>query len=155
MGKFLKFCSSVWNHWEARFGTTFAVILAAAQYLYLAVGAPARIPKWVKEFPPYLWLSIGIALFFWACYGAWSEQYETRLEIEQKYFNERPLLGVETHSVEGPETWRNHPVPVSFSLHHLSGRVPTAIHFDPVPSLLGNLRCNSIRYPMSKNTHKG
>jgi len=59
-------------------------------------------------------------------------------ELEQKYFDERPLIGIEASSVEGIQTWRNHPSPVAFSIHHLSGRVPTAIQFDPILSLSGN-----------------
>ena len=34
---FFRFCGAVWTHWEARFGTTFAVILAFAQYSFLAL----------------------------------------------------------------------------------------------------------------------
>jgi hypothetical protein len=33
----LEFCGAVWTHWEARFGTTFAVILAIVQYVYLVL----------------------------------------------------------------------------------------------------------------------
>lgn len=89
---FVKFCGSVWNHWEARFGTTFAVILAVAQYLCLAIGDPDKTPKWVKEFPPYLWLAVGAVLLFWACYGAWDEQHEGRLNAEEELADRYPRL---------------------------------------------------------------
>ena len=79
---FIRFCGKVWTHWEARFGTTFAVVLAVAQYLYLEFGDPARIPKWVKDFPPYLWLAIGAALLLGSCYAAWHEEYDGRCKAE-------------------------------------------------------------------------
>ena len=66
----------VWGHWEARFGSTFALILALAQYSYLQFGDPDKIPEWVKTFPPWLWLAIGLVILFWSCYLAWGDQYK-------------------------------------------------------------------------------
>jgi len=88
---------------------------------------------------------LAIILGFFSAYRIWGKENEKREKAEdeiaslkQKYFDERPLIGIEIHSLEGPKMWRGHPVPVTFSLHHLSGRVPTAIHFEPISSLLGN-----------------
>lgn len=62
---FWMFCGAVWHHWEARFGTTFAVVLSLMQYAYLAFGDPKYIPTWVRAFPPSIWLSVGLVLLFW------------------------------------------------------------------------------------------
>ncbi len=86
MGKlpFVRFCVSVWGHWEARFGTTFAVILSLGQYIYLATGDPAKIPGWVKTFPPYLWLAIAGVLLFWSCFAAWRDQDKQREKLQSR-----------------------------------------------------------------------
>jgi hypothetical protein len=81
---FSRFCIAVWGHWEARFGTTFTVILAVVQYLALALVSPANVPTWVRDFPPYLWLAIGAILFFWSCYEAWHDEYDGRRQAENR-----------------------------------------------------------------------
>src|SRR5277367_1301234 len=81
------FIYSVWGHWEARFGTTFAVILAVIQYCVSAFADPQRLPewaKWIKDFPPYLWLSVGAVMLFWACYAAWYEERSDAANIEER-----------------------------------------------------------------------
>jgi hypothetical protein len=86
MGKlpFIRFCVSVWGHWEARFGTTFAVMLSLVQYIYLATGDPAKIPRWAKAFPPYLWLAVAGVLLFWSCFAAWRDQDEQRETLKSR-----------------------------------------------------------------------
>ncbi len=147
MGKFFKFCGSVWNHWEARFGSTFAVILAVAQYAVLAFADPKKVPGWVKDFPPYLWLSVGVVLLFWACYVAWNDEHgrvlvveDEKRKLQEKYFDERPLLGLAIHGPKGPQAWRNAADSSNscwFWLQQLSGRRATAICFDPILSKKG------------------
>jgi hypothetical protein len=97
-----------------------------------------------------------------ACYLAWHDEHarvrfleNEKSKLHDKYFDERPLLGIETHSVEGPKTWREHPVPVTFSIHHLSGRVPTAIRFEPIPSLLGKFSLHFGAVPHAEKHPKG
>ena len=97
-----------------------------------------------------------------ACYLAWHDEHtrvaaveDEKRKLQNKYFDERPLLGIETHSVEGPKTWREHAVPVTFSLHHLSGRVPTAIHFEPILSLLGKFSLHFDAVPHAEKHPKG
>jgi hypothetical protein len=58
-------------------------------------------------------------------------------ELTKKYFNDRPRLGLNVHSVQGDTKWRTTGVPVAFTIQHLGGRVPTSIRFDPIPSTLG------------------
>lgn len=77
MVRFAMYFVAVWKRWEACFGTTFAVILAFAQYSYLALADPKKIPQWVKSFPPWLWLAVGAILLFWSCFLAWDEQVKT------------------------------------------------------------------------------
>jgi len=57
--------------------------------------------------------------------------------LNLKYFNNRPQLGLNVHSVQGEIMWRTTGVPVVFTIQHLGGRIPTSIRFDPVPSKLG------------------
>ena len=97
-----------------------------------------------------------------ACYLAWrDEQVRVRVledeknELRDRLFDERPLLGLENHSVEGPKTWREHSVPVTFSIQHLSGRVPTGIRFDPVLSLLGKFSLHFDAVPHAEKHPKG
>ena len=81
---FFRFSGKVWAHWEARFGTTFAVILAVIQYFIRDVGDPKKIPTWVKDFPPSRWLLIGAILLFWACYCTWRDEFREKLEAQQQ-----------------------------------------------------------------------
>jgi hypothetical protein len=69
-------------------------------------------------------------------------------EMEQRYFSERPELGVSIQSVEGLKTWYQTNQPVYFYIHHLGGRVPTAVHFDPLVSKLGkySLRFDALAH---------
>lgn len=97
-----------------------------------------------------------------ACYLAWRDEHvrvrileDERSKLLERYFDERPLLGLENHSVEGPKTWREHPVPVTFSVHHLSGRVPTGIRFDPIFSLLGKFSLHFDAVPHAEKHPKG
>ena len=81
------FIGAVWGHWEARFGTTFAVILAFVQYAVLAFADPQKMPgwaKWIKDFPPSIWLSVGAVMLFWACYAAWHEERTEAIGIEER-----------------------------------------------------------------------
>ena len=61
-------------------------------------------------------------------------EHHKRITAEKKVNDNRPILGINTSSVEGPKTWAEHPVPVTFYIQHLSGRLPTAIRFDHVLS---------------------
>ncbi len=120
------FIAVVWGHWEARFGTTFALMLAVAQYAYLAFGDPNKLPKWVKDFPPSMWLAVGGLLLFWACYEAWHEERtgvidtEARLEeTEKKLADCKPQLGL----------WADEH---SFYLTHLQGDPAQFIEIEPI-----------------------
>jgi len=51
--------------------------------------------------------------------------------------------------------WKESSVPVAFSIHHLSGRVPTAIRFEPVPSLLGHFLLHLDEIPHIEKHGRG
>jgi hypothetical protein len=57
--------------------------------------------------------------------------------ITLEHSSERPLLGLNVHSVRGETIWRTTGAPVAFTIQHLGGRIPTSIRFDSVPSKLG------------------
>jgi len=96
------------------------------------------------------------AVFFcFGAYQAWHDENRKYLaiasekeNIERKYFDERPRLGLSVHSIEGPKAWMEHGVPVTFEIQHLGGRVPTSVRFDPIPSKQGKflLQFDSIAH---------
>jgi hypothetical protein len=88
---FPRFLLLVWHNWEACFGTTFAVVLALAQYSILAWADPKRVPEFVKQFPPQVWLAIGLVLLFWSCYLAWKEQGAQTAKAEAELEDERSI----------------------------------------------------------------
>jgi hypothetical protein len=120
---FFKFCGSVWNHWEARFGTTFAVMLAVAQYLLLEFLGPKKIPVWVRDFPPSIWLGIGALLLFWSCYGAWHDEFAWHMEAKEKIQDIRPrlLLIVDQGRYE-----------TTFFIRHLGGQAAQFIQIETI-----------------------
>jgi hypothetical protein len=73
----------------------------------------------------------------WAVPAAFWQLASEAEGTEKKVNDNRPILGINTSSVEGPKTWAEHPVPVTFYIQHLSGRLPTSIRFDPVLSKQG------------------
>ena len=88
---FPRFFVSVWHHWEASFGTTFAVMLALTQYLILAWVDPKKVPEFAKQFPPLLWLTIGLLLLFRSCYLAWKSQAMETLKVARDLEDERSI----------------------------------------------------------------
>jgi hypothetical protein len=90
------FIVSVWNHWEARFGTIFAVAVATIQAVILNFGDPTKIPGWVKALPPWLWLAIGVLFIFWSCYAAWKDQYVGFSALQQKLESPRFVFDINT-----------------------------------------------------------
>lgn len=93
-------------------------------------------------------LAVGFAQA--GCFLAWRDQQRAAIqilaektEIERKHNDTRPLLGLSLEAPTTREAWKeavygiDHEA-VFFSLHHLSGRVPTAIQFDPTRSLSGS-----------------
>jgi hypothetical protein len=122
---FIRFCVAAWAHWEARFGTTFAVMLAVAQYMYLEFADPKKIPAWVRDFPPSLWLAVGILLLFWSCYGAWYSEYQARNAAEKRVDALKPKLGFSADSQ-------------GFYLTHLGGEAARYIEIDPMTNEAGS-----------------
>jgi hypothetical protein len=63
-------------------------------------------------------------------------------DLERKYFDERPQMGLYVMGAEGRKAWRqavdNLDQPVRFFLQHLGGRAATSIRIDPICSLKGN-----------------
>lgn len=136
---FLRFCRAVWTHWEARFGTTFAVMLAAVQYLCLAFVDPAHMPKWVKDFPPYLWLAFGAVLLFWSCYAAWRDELNGRLEAESKADERKPKVAfcVTQAANSDLRMLENVSPPPVFHLQHYGGDGARFVKVGPILSPRG------------------
>jgi len=115
----------------------------------LAVIAIASVvgAAWVKSDPSLAaklvvctaWVTGAATVFlmFVAQYDAWK-----KLDGElQKYAADYPRIGLNVVSFFGMKDWNeqaaNKNTPVHFSLQHLSGRIPTDVRFDPIPSKRG------------------
>jgi len=81
----------------------------------------------------------------------WWEERCAKIEAETALNDTRPRLGLRPNSLEGPKAWADSGEPVAFTIQHLSGRVPTSIRFDPVPSKLGrfSLQFDPLPYALS------
>jgi hypothetical protein len=96
------------------------------------------------------WVAHGILIlagFFLlvSCFLAWKDergkvtQLPTDLaQWKKDHDDDRPLLGINIDSEKGAQGWReaidSHNQPVRFHIQHLSGRVATSVHFDPIIS---------------------
>jgi hypothetical protein len=127
---FLLFFADMFRQWVGRLTGALSLILGVSPLVFPAFFSGDRgliHTQWAW------WIASALA-FLVAAYSAWREEHKKRIAAEQKHEDNKPLLGLETHSVEGPKTWTEHPVPVTFTIQHIGGRVPTAIRFDPIPS---------------------
>ena len=66
-----------------------------------------------------------------------NDEYRRRRVGEKRWEDQRPCLGLEAISYDGEKTWREHNNPFTVQIKLLSGRVPTSVHFDPIPSKSG------------------
>jgi len=140
------FIGAVWGHWEARFGTTFAVILAVGQYCVLEFADPQRVPpwaKWIKDFPPSVWLSVGAVMLFWACYAAWHEERTNTVKAEEnlkiagdRLADRTPRIAFRVTSACGNElrSLENCIPPPVFNLLHHSGDGARFVNVGPILS---------------------
>jgi hypothetical protein len=147
------YCVEVWKHWETCFGTTFAVILGAIQYSILAWADPAKVPAWVKSFPPWLWLAIGCVLLFWSCYLAWKDK-QISLNVSESRVGElkgRPDLHLSCKPVE--HDWPGKPnLPPPPQAREPRGFKFLVINSGPVQAV--NVFIREIVLPMSDVTQK-
>jgi hypothetical protein len=132
--RFGRFLIAVAKHWWA--------LMSCA--IFTGIGIYAAWANKTNEWAIRASFTAAALCIFIACYLAWRDQHNELLESEQmvqdlrkKYENEQPRLGLNVQSTEGPKSWTQSLHPVKFSLKHLSGRVPTNIRFDPIPSKLG------------------
>jgi hypothetical protein len=88
------------------------------------------------------------------CFLAWSDEHrkvntlqEQLAQAKEDYFDARPQMGISVLSELGTKGWNesidSNNAPVRFFIQHLSGRVPTSVRFDPVPSKNGRF---SLRF---------
>lgn len=140
------FVAAAYEHWEARFGTTFAVMLALIQYLVQVLARPQNIPAWVKNFPPYLWLSIGAVMLFWACYAAWREERvglnesgEKLQAVNARLADRSPHITLEVLSPSGNEwfVYENQVPPPLFYLQHYGGDGARDVRVGPITAPSG------------------
>ncbi len=92
----------------------------------------------------WAWWAASALAFLIAAYSAWGKQRTKRVEAENKVAelkkrleDNRPILGMNAESTIGRSAWAEHPIPVMFTIQHLTGRLPTAIRFDLIPSKNG------------------
>ena len=113
----------------------FALVLVALMSGILSLGREVLQFVDPSKYPDrplfYLCLKIAFALSLLILLG---EEYRLRREAEKRWEDARPCLGLEVLSYDGKNTWLTHNNPVTFQVKLLSGRVPTAVRFDAVPS---------------------
>ncbi len=144
------FLKAVGKHWGSIVTGGMAMGLLG---IWQGVGHP--IKPWVY----WLIAIVGLAIAF---YRAWLDQYQkvdaieaARSEIERKYLDERPQLGLRLMAPSSLEAWRsaanaNNQQAIFFTLHHLSGRIPTSIRFDPIVSHRGGYSLRFLGIPFVK-----
>jgi hypothetical protein len=146
---FLRYLKELFKHWWA----LMSCALWTALGFYVALNSK-----------PNDWLIRAMAAsatlcVFWAAYLVWVDASKKadrlaldKLQIEQKYFDERPILGLKILSTTGRKAWADAVdlmnTPIHFSIHHLGGRVAMSVRFDPIPSLLGkfSLRLDGLPF---------
>jgi hypothetical protein len=131
---------------------------AFVRIVVIVVGLMSGLLSIVREFllfsnpiryqeAPLFWASAKVAFILAAIAYCWIENKEKRTaqkeknEIEERCFNERPILGLGILSETGRRAWADAidlmRTPISIYIYHLSGRIPMSVRFDPIPSLLG------------------
>ncbi|MGA2832620.1 MAG: hypothetical protein ABSE55_06070 [Terracidiphilus sp.] len=79
-----------------------------------------------------LWAAFMLAMFL-----LWLDENQAKRKAEKTLNDNRPILGMNVNGVDGQRAWREHGVPVTFTVQHLAGRVPTSIRFEPILSKQG------------------
>ena len=153
------FIRDMYRQWVGKMTATLSIILAVAPLVFPEFFAGDKgllRAQWV-------WWGASAAAFLVAARSAWGEERSKRLSAEEKLSqavkaleDNIPKLSLSANAVEGPKEWRESPVPLAFTIHHLSGRVPTSLYFDPIPSKNGKflLQLNSLPH-VSQNGFEG
>lgn len=114
--------------------------------IFTAIGFYAAFASKNNEWIVRSTFLAAVVCLFMACFLAWKDEHTKLLEataekeqLKQRYFDERPKLGMVINGPRGEGEWtrRAHTGNVYFEMQHLSGRIPTSIRFDPIPSKLG------------------
>jgi len=129
MGRIGLFFRSMFSEWGSGLSGPASVPLAVAALW--VTGGVQRV----------LYGSLAGILLLVSAYRIWTRQHDRAEKAEaelvcvrQKYFEEQPRLGLEINSFEGKRVWMEHNNPVTILIKHLSGRVPTSVHFEPIQS---------------------
>jgi len=65
------------------------------------------------------------------------QAHDEARRMENKYFDERPKLGLDILSPEGMKDWQERGPGAQIYLRHLGGRIATSVRFDPLISKMG------------------
>ena len=136
MGRPGKFFSIMFSEWASGLSGP-----ASVPFAVLALFATGAVLKFAYGL-------LAIMLGFFSAYRIWlKENDETEIarrevaELKAKYFDERPVLGLNIVGSVGPKQWKDaaasRNTPIHLSIQNLSGRVATSIHFKPILSKLG------------------
>jgi hypothetical protein len=137
------FIEDMYRYWVGKLTATLSIILAVVPLIFpdFFSGEKGLVhTQWA-------WWAAAAVAFFIASRLAWDEQRAKRIKAENALSDNRPLLGVNYEGTEGPEAWKKHPAPIAFTIQHLTGRVPTAIQFEPIPSKNGRFSLNFDALP--------
>ena len=133
---FAWFIRDMYRQWVGAMTASLSIVLAVAPLAFPVFFAG---DKGLLRNQVTWWIASAVA-FLVASRSAWGEERKKRIDIERKWEENSPVLGLEINSFEGPKVWQTHVNPVTMMIKLLTGRVPTSIHFDPLSSKSGAFR---------------
>ena len=134
--EFAWFIRDMYRQWVCAMTASLSIFLAVAPLAFPAFFAG---DKGLLRNQVTWWITSAVA-FLVASHSAWGEERKKRIELERKWEENTPVLGLEINSFEGPKIWQTHVTPVTMAIKLLNGRVPRSIQFDPLSSKFGALR---------------
>lgn len=92
-----------------------------------------------RNVPAAVFGFLTVGFFCFGAFQAWNKEREARVELERRYFDERPELVLEIISPQGPAAWRERATRdiCWFWMQQLSGRAAKSVRFDSIPSING------------------
>jgi hypothetical protein len=147
--EFAWFVRDMYRQWVGAMTASLSIVLAVAPLVFPAFFAG---DKGLLRNQVTWWIASAIA-FLIASRSAWGEERQKRIDLQKRWEDNSPMLGLEIYSFEGPKAWLTNATPVTMAIKLLTGRVPTSIHFDPLTSKSGAFRLKFDSLPHVDSPH--